>query len=305
MGEPNDTGQVMRSLLFVPGHIEKMVNKAPSTATDCIVFDLEDAVPPRNKEEARACIRTALESGRYAAKTTFVRINPIDSGLTLQDLDAVACKELDGFVYPMAFDGDDIKKFDAQLSLMESHLELPRGHFSIVALIETAAAVLNTQEIACASSRVVGLMFGCEDYLAGMDARHTDLDISLHHPRMMVALAARAAGVAAIDTPFVQVHDTEGLEAFAKRARNLGMGGMVVLSPKQVAVANEIYSPTAEEITFANDVAAAAVEAEKQGMGVVIVDGKFISPPTLKAAMRVLDRHRAIGELEKRSGDGK
>lgn len=304
MGNPCDGERVMRTVLFVPSHVEKMVDKAAGVPVDSIVFDLEDAVPDTKKQQARDSIRAALKSGQYAGKSVFVRINPIESGLTLRDLDSVACKELEGFVYPMANDADDIKKFDAQLSLMESHLELPQCHFKIIAVIETPAAVLNTQEIVNASSRVVGLMFGCEDYLAAMDARHTELDLSLHHARMMLTLAARSAGVMAIDTPYVQVHDIEGLKAHATRARSLGMSGMVCLSPKQVAAAEEIYSPSADEIAFAEDVEKAAVEAEAQGMGVLIVRGKFISPPTLKGAQRILSMHRAIQEMEKRS-DGK
>jgi len=298
MSKPYEGSWVLRSLLFVPSHIEKMVIKAATSAADCVVLDLEDAVPEDQKQTAREGIRVALADGRYRRKTVFVRINPIDSGLTLRDLDSVSCAELHGFVYPMAQSEDDIKKFDAQLSLIECHLGVAKGHFSLIVLIETPGAVLNAQKIATASDRVVGLLYGCEDYLAEMGARHTELDLSLHTPRMMTALAARAAGVEPIDTPYVRVHDAEGLRVFAGRARDLGMAGMLTMSPRQVEIANEVYTPGPDEVRYCEEVVAAADEARKAGRGIVIVNDKFISPPTLKAARKTLERHYSIMNLE-------
>jgi citrate lyase subunit beta / citryl-CoA lyase len=298
MAKPYPGEWVLRSMLFVPGQIDKMLTKAPETETDCVVLDLEDAVPQAEKASARAKIRQALEAGLYKRKTAFVRINPIESGLTLRDLDGVACAHLHGFVYPMTYTADDIKKFDAQLSLIENHLNLPKGHFSIVALIETPLAVLNAYSIATASERVVALMFGCEDYMAEQTARHAEQDVSLHTPRALIAMAARSAHVVPVDTPYVRVHDLDGLRPFARHARDLGMGGMVVLSPGQIAVANEIYTPSVEEIETARAIVAAADVAEREGRGVVIVDNKFISPPTLKASRTTIARLDAIRALE-------
>ena len=304
MAKPYPGEWVLRSMLFVPGQIDKMLTKAPETEADCVVLDLEDAVPPAEKATARGKIRQALEAGLYRRKTAFVRINPIESGLTLRDLDGVACHHLHGFVYPMTYTADDIKKFDAQLSLIENHLDLSKGHFSIVALIETPLAVLNAYSIATASERVVALMFGCEDYMAEQTARHAEQDVSLHTPRAMIAMAARAARVVPVDTPYVRVHDLEGMKPFARRARDLGMGGMVVLNPAQIAVANEIYTPSAEEIETAQAIVTAADVAAREGRGVVVVDNKFISPPTLKAARTTLARREAIRALEEFSRAG-
>jgi len=298
MAKPYPGEWVLRSMLWVPGQIDKMLAKGPETDADCVVLDLEDAVPPAEKATARGKIRQVLEAGLYRRKTVFVRINPIDTGLTLRDLDGVACAHLHGFVYPMTYTADDIKKFDAQLSLIENHLNLPKGHFSIVAVIETPLAVLNAYSIATASDRIVALIFGCEDYLAEQRARHSENDVSLHTPRMMIAMAARAAQVVPVDAAYVRVHDLQGLRAFATCARDLGMGGMAALTPAQIAVANEIYTPTAEEIETAQAIVDAAAAAEREGRGVVVVDNKFISPPTLKAARTTIARGEAIRALE-------
>jgi citrate lyase subunit beta/citryl-CoA lyase len=197
----------------------------------------------------------------------------------------------------MADTADDIKKFDAQLSLIETHLDLKRGHFSIIPLIETPEAVLNALQIAASSTRVVGLLFGCEDFFAETAARHTDIDMSLHTPRALIVLAARAAGITPIDTPYVQVHDLAGLRVFATRARDLGMAGMLVMTPRQIEVAHEVYSPTDDEVREAEAIVAAAEEARENGRGIIVVDGRFISPPTLRASERLLEHHRAIQAL--------
>lgn len=297
MTKPYNGPWVFRSMLFSPGHIEKMARKAATFNADCAVLDLEDAVPEIHKTEARALIRKLLEEGIFAKKTVFVRINPLETGLTLLDLEGVACKELHGFVYPMACTPDDIKNFDAQLRLKEITLGLPEGHFSLVVLIETALGVLNAYPIAKAAKRVVGLLFGCEDYIADTQARHSENDVSFHTARMQVVLAARAAGVEPIDTPYVKIRDMEGLRAFATRARDLGMAGMLVMTPRQIPIAHEVYTPSEEEVAAARKLVEASIQASKEKRGIAVVDGQFVSPPTLKAARNVLARAEAIENL--------
>jgi len=304
MEKPYKGPWVMRTFLFVPGHIDKFLTKASQSNADCVALCLEDAVPYNEKENARKTIKKALSDGVFKEKPVFVRINSMDSGLTLRDLEGVACKELDGFVYPMAHTPDDIKSFAAQLNLMEDQLNLQKGHFSIVVLVETPLAILKSYEIATASKRVVALLFGCEDYMAEMESRYSIEERSLFAPRSMMAMAARAAGVEPLDTPYVQVHDLDGLERFATLGRDLGMSGMLVMSPKQIKVANICYTPSAAEIETANDIIQAADEAAKEGRGIVIVKGNFISPPTLKQARKLIVRSEEIKKLEATIKDG-
>lgn len=299
MDKPYKGPWVMRTFLFVPGHIEKFLKKASQSNADCVALCLEDAVPYDEKKNARKTIKKLLSDGLFNNKPVFVRINSMDTGLTLRDLEAVACKELDGFVYPMAYTSDDIKSFDAQLSLMEDQLNLKKGHFSIVVLVETPLAILKSYEIATASKRVVALLFGCEDYMAEMESRYSIEERSLFAPRSMMAMAARAAGVEPLDTPYVKVHDLDGLKRFATLGRDLGMSGMLVMSPRQIQVAKECYTPSSEEIETATEIVRAADEAEKEGRGIVIVKGNFISPPTLKQARKLILRAKEIENTEK------
>jgi len=298
MEKPYKGPWIMRTFLFVPGHNEKLLTKASQSEADCVAMCLEDAVPLNEKENARKTIRKVLSEGTFSQKPVFVRINSMDTGLTLKDVEAVACKELDGFVYPMAYTPDDIKSFDAQLNLIEAHLGLAKGHFSIVVLVETPLAVLNAYAIAKASSRVIALLFGCEDYMAEMESRYSKDEQSLFVPRSMIAMAARAAGVVPLDTPYVRVHDLEGLKRFATLGRDLGMAGMLVMSPRQIEVARECYTPSQEEIEYATDVVQSAEAARKEGKGIVIVRDKFVSPPTLKQSTKLLNYSNAIKEFE-------
>ena len=285
-------------MLFVPGHLEEMMKKGAGTAADCIVLDLEDAVPSCDKLIARKKVRHALEEGVYLRKTVFVRVNSFETDLTIGDIEGVACRNLHGFVYPRADRAEDIKRLDSQLERIEKNLDLPAGHFSLIAVIETPLAVLNARNTAEASPRIVGLIFGCEDFLAELQGRHSADEIALVTPRAQVAMAARAAGIEPIDTPYVKVSDIEGLRSFAEMSLNLGMAGMCALTPQQAAVINEIYTPKEEEIQYARKVLQAAEEIEGSDRGVFIAGDKFISPPTIKAARKTLARYEAIRSLE-------
>lgn len=298
MTKPYQGKWVIRTFLFVPGHMTEMMIKAAGSSADCVALCLEDAVPYSEKSNAREKIREILENGIFKKKTVFVRINPIDTGLTLKDLKGVACKELDGFVYPMAYTPEDIKNFDAQLGLMENELNLPNGHFSIIVLIETPMAILNAYQIAKASRRVVGLLFGCEDYMAEMESRYSTEEMSLFVPRSLMAMASRAAGIVPIDTPYVHVSDLEGLKRFATLGRDLGMAGMLVMTPRQIETVRECYTPSKDEISYATEVVQAADRAAKEGRGIAVINNKFISPPTLKQAQKLLEQAEAIGKLE-------
>ena len=293
---------LFRTTLFTAGHNERYIQKAFGSAADCVVLDLEDAVPEALKENARDVIRNVLSAGPGSSRPVLVRINPMETGLTLTDLDGVACGNLDGFVYPKAYRGDDIKAFDAQLALKERTLNLDAGHFRIVVLIETPRAVLHAYEIAAASPRVVGLLFGCEDFLTDMEGDHGPDQRSLLVPRHMISMAARAAGVVPIDTPYVQVHDPEGLRDHIRRARELGFEGMLVMSPRQIDVAREMYTPSESEVYEAGEMVRLAEEARKGDRGIAVYGDRFISPPTLKRARKILRRHEAILAFEAGNG---
>lgn len=289
---------IIRTLLFTPGHNEKYVKKAFESDADCVVLDLEDAVPEGNKEEARTAIKTFLNHGFAHKKPVFVRLNPLETGHTLNDINQVACRNLDGFVYPKAYTADDIVIFDAQLTLKEKELGLSEGHFSIIVLMETPQSILNAQEIAYSSSRNIGLLFGCEDFLTDMQGDHGPGGRSLLTARSMVAMAARAAGIVPIDTPYVQVKDFEGLQEHITQARELGFEGMLVMTPKQIEIAKEMYTPAPKDVELAQKIVKYSEEGAEENRGILVVDGVFVSPPTLKRAIKTAQRFEAIQSFE-------
>ena len=299
MSKPYPGDWVLRSVLFVPGHIEPMMKKGADTDADCVILDLEDAVPADWKLTARKKARRILDEGVYAKKTVFVRINALQTSLSTEDIAAVACGSLNGFVYPRANCAEDLQRLDSQLGSTEEDLQLPSGHFSLITVIETTRAMLNVRAVAEASPRIVALIFGCEDFLADLQGRHSDGDIALLAPRAQVALAARAIGAEPIDTPYVRVGDLDGLRRFAETGRDLGMAGMCALTPRQVDIVNEVYTPSAEEAQSARQVIEAAENPADSDRGVFIAEGKFISPPTVKAARKTISRHEAICNLQK------
>jgi len=278
----------------------RYLESAARSQADSVILDLEDAVPADQTEVARQTISACLEGGMFAHKQVFVRVNPRDSGLLLEDLNAVARKEVDGFVYPKAFRGKDIEAFDAQLELMETGLGIPRGHFVIAPLIETTSAVLHAFEIATASPRVVALTFGCEDFNTDLQGLDTPEGNALFVPRALIAMACRAARVEPIDTVYVKLNDMEGLERNVKLARELGFSGMLIVHPKQIPIAHRYYTPSADEVAHAREVVEKCDLAKSQGSGVAFTGGEFIGPPFEIRARQLLARHKAIEEFEKR-----
>lgn len=302
MTKPYPGPWILRTVLFTAGHIDRYIQKAFTSDADCIVLDLEDAVPESKKEFARNNIVEHAAKHQDTKYPVMVRINPMESGMTLMDLDRVACKEIGGFVYPKAYRADDVKAFDAQLTLKEHVLGLDQGHFNIIVLMETPESILNAYEIATASPRVIGLLFGSEDFLADLEGFHGPDGRSILCPRHIISMAARAAGIAAIDTPYVKVHDDEGLRVHISQARELGYEGMLVMTPRQIEIAREMYTPAEEKVEEAREMVRLAAEAAAADRGIAVSRGIFISPPTLKRAKNLLKRYDAIKAFEEYRG---
>ena len=286
---------IIRTMLFTSGHNQAFIDKAFQSKADCIVLDLEDAVPADRKKDARILTRKVLESDQLDQRPVFVRINPMETGITLVDLDAVACRQLSGFVYPKAYSARDVEAFSAQLALIEMNLGMDKEHFDIIVLMETPEAVLSAMEIAKASKRVVGLLYGCEDFITDMRGAHGPDGRSLLVPRHMVSMAARAAGILPIDTPFVKVHDPEGLQEHISQAKELGFEGMLVMSPRQIEVARDRYSVSEEEREEAQEVIDIAAGSPR---GILMNKKLFVSPPTIRRAHNLLKRYKDLKTFE-------
>lgn len=295
-----DNRYLLRSLMFVPGHNERLLASAAKSDADALLLDLEDSVQPaENKAVARETVARHVQSGGFAETRIFPRVNDRESGYLLKDVAALTIEGVDGFMYPKAHTGEDIYFFDKLLETLEYEKGLPRGRFKIIPLIETAAAVLNAQSICQASERVVAIAFGCEDFISDVEGVHDPDDQSLFTARGMISMAARANNVIPIDTVHIHVHDLEHLEKNLIVARNLGFEGMLVLHPKELPLVHRHYSPTAEEVADAEEMLRLYEEAGRLDKGVALMNGKFIGPPMVIAAKKVLRKHALIGEKKK------
>lgn len=282
----------MRSLLFVPGDSEKKFAKARDIGADVLILDLEDAVAPSMKDEARGIVSGWLDQASDVEAALFVRINPLDTGLTLADLAAIVRPGLAGVVVPKANGGHDIAQIDNYLSALEQKAGMEAGTVKImVVCTETPAAMFALGTYQGASERLVGLTWGAEDLGAAIgitDNKEPDGSWTFPYQvaRAQCLFAAAAAGVAPVDTLYANFKDPEGLEADCGRARRDGFTGRIAIHPAQVGTINRCFSPSEEEVTFARRVV--DLFAANPGVGTLGLDGKMLDIPHLKAAQKVL-----------------
>ena len=286
---------LLRSLMFVPGHNAKLLASASRSDADVLLLDIEDSVQPQaNKAKARELIVDRLQNGTFKGFKVFPRINDRLSGELLKDLLTLTIEGVDGFMYPKSFCARDIDFIDKTLEMIEVEKGLEVGKFKLIPLIETASAVLNAQEICQASSRVVAIAYGSEDFVSDLQGVHDVNHHSLFTPRALIAMAARASGVLPIDTVHINVHDLADLRLNLDTAKTLGFAGMLVLHPKELPIVHEYFSPSAEEVENAKDILNLYDKAKANNKGVALIEGKFIGPPMVSAAKTVLKKHNLI-----------
>lgn len=279
--------------MFVPAHNETLIESALRRDADVLLLDIEDSVQPtENKQIARDNIIKYLKAGKFDNRVIFPRVNDRESGHLLQDIYQLALEGVDGFLYPKAKKGEDIYFFGKLLETIEYEKKLPRHTFKIIALIETPGAVMNIQDICTACpERLVGVAFGCEDFMTELGGQHDSEGQSIFTARAMIAMGAKANNVVPIDTVHIRVHDLEDLEKNLILSRKLGFEGMLVLNPKELPLVHQYYSPSEEQVQWAKEMLELSEEAVKQGKGVAMKDNKFIGPPMVKMAKDILKKH--------------
>jgi citrate lyase subunit beta/citryl-CoA lyase len=288
----------IRTALFVPGNRPDRIDKAVGSSADAVIIDLEDAVPPSQKEGSRPGVREKIAASRD--REVLVRVNAVGSEFLPGDLEEVVIDGLGCIIVPKVEQRADVREIDAQLSGAERRNHLEPGTVSVVPLIESARAVENVFEILSerpSSRRLFTAAFGAADYTLDMGIEMTMEGTELHYPRSRIAVACRAAEVdPPLDTPFmIDVKDVEGLRADARRARQLGFQGKLCIHPIQIEPCHAVFSPTEEEIEHAERVIQAYEDAEARGIGAIQLDGKFIDPPIVERSRRVLKLATAIG----------
>ena len=282
-----------RSMLFLPGNSPNMLLNANILGSDSVILDLEDAVAPTEKDSARILVRNAIQSRGYT-KEVIVRMNPIDSPYWEKDLDTIVPVEPDMIMPTKVSGAKDIQIIAEYITKLETELGLEVGKIKLIPLIETALGVERAFEIASADPRVTCIFLGGEDFTADMRCVRTKPGNEIFYARSRMVVAARAAGVDVMDTPWTDVEDIEGLIEDTKLAKSLGFSGKASISPRHVAAINEVFSPTEAEIQYAKDVMDTIEKAKAEGKGVVSLRGKMIDAPIVNRARQVLEMAEAI-----------
>jgi citrate lyase subunit beta/citryl-CoA lyase len=286
----------MRSMLFVPGDSPRKFARARTGAADALILDLEDSVAADGKAAARGTVLEMLD-GTRERQSVYVRVNALDTGMTLADLAAVMPGRPDGIVLPKSEGAADVRQLGAWLDAFEAAFSLQPGSTGIVSIAtETARALFGLSSYAEAGDRLRGLMWGAEDLSASLGAASNRTGRQFHSPfvlaRDLCLAGAAAAGVLAIDTVFVDVEDIEGLAAEARDACRDGFGAKAVIHPKHVDPVNAAFTPDAASLEWARQVVALFTGS----VGVKTLDGKMIDKPHLRVAERILAR---AGSTEK------
>lgn len=287
-----------RSLLFVPGNREDMLDKARTLLVDALVPDLEDSVPLPEKERAREIVGRVVKTLAQRGQAVIPRINALDTGLASDDLAAVVSADVYGVSPTKVTSAWEIQEISSLIEPLERKLGLPVGHIRLIPWLEGAKAIIHAYEIASASPRIIGVAFGAEDFTADMGIQRSVEGDEVAFPRAIIAVAARAAGVLAFDTPNVDFRDMEGMKRDAQVALRLGYKGKFAIHPSQLEAINTMFSPVPEDVEYARRVVEAFEEAETRGSAATSLDGKMIDIPIVKRARDLLALADSIAQRE-------
>ena len=279
---------LLRSLLFVPGNRADMLTKAAGLSPDAFIPDMEDSVPAAEKLAARETVAEHLPRLAATGAAVIPRVNDLAGGLIEDDLAAVVGPHIQGVSVGKIDSAEDIQKVSAMLDSLEASAGLERGAVGLIPWIETARGIVNAYEICSASPRIMAAGFGAEDFTNDMEIERTDTDDEIAYPRTAVCIAARAARVPALDTPFFRFRDIDGLRRDALRARSMGFRGKFAIHPAQVQPISEAFAPTESELENARRVVEAFELAEREGRASTSLDGMVIDVPVVRRARALL-----------------
>ena len=284
-----------RSMLFLPGNNPNMLINGNCLGADAVIFDLEDAVSPAEKDAARILVRNTMRYMDFRGCEIIVRINSIDTPYWQADIDQILPQRPSLILLPKTGTATDVLQADAYIAEVEQRLDIEPGTVGLMPLIETALGVENAFAIASATPRVKALFLGAEDLTADLQCKRTKEGREIEYARTRLVVAARAAGVAVYDTPFTDVNDDEGIVKDAQLAKALGFNGKASISPRHVEVINSVFSPTQKDIDYAYEVMEAIRLAKEQGKGAIALHGKMIDAPIVARAQQTIAMAEALG----------
>ena len=280
--------ELFRSFIFVPGNRANMLERARNFTADVVMVDLEDSVPAGEKSTAMDLAKEWVPILRREGQKVMVRVNSLDTGLTRIELEAIVSPDLYGISLGKVGSTWNIRDVDRILSAIEPQAGVAPGTIKIVPWVETGSAMVDARDIGIASSRVIALAFGAEDFTNDMGIERSDTGEEVQVPRSLVPVAAKAANVASLDSPFVLFQDPDALRADAKRARQMGYTGKFAIHPSQIDIINETFSPSPQEIAYARQIMDAWEKAEAEGRGSLSIDGRMVDVPVVKRAENLL-----------------
>ncbi|GAA6188023.1 CoA ester lyase [Litorivita sp. NS0012-18] len=282
----DQTDRPYRSVLYIPGSKDRALDKARGLPVDAIIFDLEDAVTPEAKVEARATLKAALDQGGYGGRAKIIRINGLDTEWGAGDVAALKDCDVDAFLLPKVNSVADINALS----------DLLGNGKAIWAMMETPLGILNALEVA-AHPQLTGFVAGTNDLAKELNCRARADRLPMMMALQQILLAARAHNVIAIDGVYNQYKDEEGLKLECDQGRDLGYDGKTLIHPAQVAVTNAAFAPSEAEIDLARRQIAALEEVEATGQGVAVVDGKIVENLHVETAKKLLAKAEAIAAL--------
>ena len=297
-----------RSGLFVPGHLPDWVPKAVRSGSDLLILDLEDSVPVAEKARARALVRESIEGLAAEGQDRSVRINGFDTGLALDDLEAIVCPALQSVRLPKVESADDLRELDALLTHLEMRAGMEPGSVATPLDLETAGGMRNAYDILRASPRATSMMLGCGpggDAARAVGYQWRKDGTETHYLRSRAVLDARAAGIEyPLVTSWWDIRDLEGLRADAALNRRFGFRGMVVMHPSHVPIVNETFTPNEDELAHARGLIEAMETAEREGNAAVTYEGHMVDYAMVTTARELLDLAASIDARDRGDGAG-
>lgn len=286
--------------MFVPGNNPGMMADAHIYGPDSIMLDLEDSVTMTEKDTARLLVYNALRSVDYGDTEMVVRINPLNTPYGKKDIEAVVKAGVDVIRMPKTETAEEVIEVEREIERVEREIGC-LGRTKIMAAIESALGVVNAYAIATASPRMMGIALGAEDYCANLKTQRTPDGEELRLARETIVVAARAAGIDALDTVYSNLNDMETFRKEVEFIHTLGFDGKSIINPRQIEVVNEVFAPTPKAIEKARTILAAIKEAERKGSGVIAVNGKMVDKPVVIRAQRTIDLAIASGIIKEDS----
>ncbi len=283
-------------MMFVPGNNPGMMADAHIYGPDSIMLDLEDSVTMAEKDTARLLVYNALKSIDYGDTEMVVRINPLNTPYGKKDIEAVVKAGVHVIRMPKTETAEEVVEVEREIERVEKEIGC-LGRTKIMAAIESTLGVVNAYAIATASKRMMGIALGAEDYSANLKTQRTPGGEELRLARETIVVAARAAGIDALDTVYSNLNDMETFRKEVEFIKTLGFDGKSIINPRQIEVVNEVFAPSEKAIEKARTIIAAIKEAEKKGSGVIAVNGKMVDRPVVIRAQRTIDLALASGIL--------